>query len=377
MFRKIGRLRLGFVLPAIVLVTCTGCVSVAWLPDSSGFIYSAPLGQAQHWRQLPWRLMHYDVSTKKTCIVREKVPAYCPWPALSADGKEIAMAAVVGKNRGKPMLTIIFYDLATGKEMRRSAEFAWLHDVWGAPRANEMVPTGVFWHGDNILVHDFKDLQSVQEISRTGIYNVKKDTMITLEGRPMAIGGSPVRPDGKGFLISKGLRASGQFSVVDWHGKVQDIRLAANFFEVTTGTLREDHGFLQDPWMFTSRWKGPIAEIVKGESRILMDTEKHAGAIEAIPDDQAKVNGHLLMQQFAFPKSKVQVRVLLHGSYDFRVESVKENKVTLVAKTLFPPVFAPSPDGKWLAVRTVDKASEIFLINHLGESERIPEIGPK
>src|SRR5947208_16198424 len=66
-----------------------GCLptGVAWLPDSSGFYYTDRKTNAQ--------LHFFDVKAKKSVVVAKNTNTNCAWPAISSDGKRIALANAV------------------------------------------------------------------------------------------------------------------------------------------------------------------------------------------------------------------------------------------------------------------------------------------
>src|SRR5207248_7817817 len=98
---------------------------VAWLPDSSGFVYTDS-GEFQ-------QLIHYDVAKGERRVLVEKLPAATMWPALSPDGKTVAVARLVrAQGMEKTLnLQVIEYDLK-GKETHRSAEFLWTKEYNGS-----------------------------------------------------------------------------------------------------------------------------------------------------------------------------------------------------------------------------------------------------
>src|SRR5262245_22649580 len=132
------------------LLALAGCRPVGWLPDSSGFVYTDDKPCS--------RLVHYDVTTGKRTVLVAQMPAHTPWPAVSPDGKHIAVARLVTDRgpRQPNRVQVILYDLK-GKEVRRSAEFP-----WGPAREKgekERPNTGVFWAGGvgRLIVQDYEE----------------------------------------------------------------------------------------------------------------------------------------------------------------------------------------------------------------------------
>src|SRR6516164_6830972 len=83
----------GLIFSSFVLLTA-GCVplGMVWLPDSSGFIY--PAGKERQ------QLFFYDAATQKHRLLVADTGAATIIPAVSPDGKQIAVARVCsGGNR--------------------------------------------------------------------------------------------------------------------------------------------------------------------------------------------------------------------------------------------------------------------------------------
>src|SRR5262245_35959121 len=100
------------------LFALAGCVPVIWLPDSSGFVYCEG-GNAQ-------RIVFYDVKKSERRVVVEKTPASTPWPAVSPEGKKIAVARLIRDKdqRRTQSMQVYIYDLQ-GNEIHRSPELNW------------------------------------------------------------------------------------------------------------------------------------------------------------------------------------------------------------------------------------------------------------
>jgi Tol biopolymer transport system component len=107
---------------AFMLLTISGCIPVAWLPDSSGFIYTDGTDLEQ--------LVHYDVAKGERRVLVEKMSASTFWPAVSPDGKKVAVARLVrDADQSKTQTMQVFmYDLQ-GKEIQRSTEFPWTKEA--------------------------------------------------------------------------------------------------------------------------------------------------------------------------------------------------------------------------------------------------------
>src|SRR5205823_7668227 len=128
---------------------------------------------------------------------------------------------------------------------------------------------------------------------------------------------------------------------------------------------------IQFPWAGTSDWKGAVAEVSYGSTRLRIDTDKRAGTFEAIPKGDAAVDGKDVLQQFEFPDgAKVRVLGAEQGTVNtYQLEYLKpgESKAKVLKvqeKSSF--ILLPSPDRKWLAARVVGEDKTIFLINAKG-----------
>ena len=173
---------------------------MAWLPDSSGIIYTTTDwpgldGGSLMPKELQGRLIQYDLKTKSAWHHPPKaVVGILIQPALSPNGKQIAVARVNLEKDKQTTLLVMVYDLA-GKEIQRSKLFEW----GGVPKYDTEVGgiqkySHLFWapHENKVLVY---------ANNRSGIYDLGKDRVVMLgHARPSIFGTTPVRPDGKGFL---------------------------------------------------------------------------------------------------------------------------------------------------------------------------------
>jgi hypothetical protein len=356
--RQIKQLRWMRWLVAGLLLFVTGlagCNPVAWLPDSSGFVYTDG-------RDLQ-KLMHYDIAKGQSRVLVEKLPAKTAWPAVGPDGKQIAVArlAKVEGQRSQAM-QVILYDLQ-GKEMHRSAEISWTKEP---TKDDDLIMTGVFWvpKVNKLLVHDFEDRP------RTGIYDPEKKTMQIVEGMPAAFGDTPVLPNGKGFLVThvENNEVSGVF-VVDWDGK--EVPLA---MKPETLDSKDKRTLIQAPWTGTSGWDKDVASVTSSYLRIRIDTGARSGAFEAVPMNEAVVDGKEIVQNFAFGAGGAKVRVLRddQAQNKFQLEVIRPGaeKPRLLRRQDQSFIMSPAPNQKWLAIRSFDNG-DIFLVSHTGDVKEI------
>jgi hypothetical protein len=201
-----------------------GCLpGAAWLPDSSGLIYTGGKGFTQ--------LLHYDLTRgqQKVLVADTKAPTF--WPAVSPDGKRIAVAHVnIKEDKGPATVQLIIYD-RDGKEVQRSKAFPWLDKTESQANDKTKAFPQLFWapRDQGIIINDAANVN-------VGIYDAKADRLINLkEGWLLNFLGGPIRPDGAGFLVmhnTKGFLGTSnnnadrapRFALVGWDGKEKAIK---------------------------------------------------------------------------------------------------------------------------------------------------------
>lgn len=350
-----------------------GCINgVSWLPDSSGFVYTTSKGE----------LILFDLKSKskKTLVANTKSNTY--WPAVSRDGKRIACASLKHERGKQGKLQIVLFDL-TGKEVHRSPTFA-----WGAAPDKDLGEddgnmTQLFWapEGDKILVYG----STHGTHGTTGIYDPATQRMATFpRSAPAAFGASPIRPDGKGFLLAS-LTPNGEklksLAVVAWDGKEKNIDLK---FDVE----REDNDnttvglMLVWPMMRASHWQDNVAVLTSGTTRIRIDTEKGVATLDTIDRANVSLGDQLIWQQHTFAdKSRVVVLTPPDKKEAFKrftivfIDAKGERRRDLVpAGTERLLGLFPSPDGKHVVVRVWEgdrkgrDADMLVLVNQRGEA---------
>src|SRR5262249_31789311 len=96
----------------------SGCVpGVGWLPDSSGIIYTG--GKKYD------RLIHSGLAGGKEKVLAATTGAPPLWPAVSPDGRKIAVAKVNLEGKDRATVQVILYG-RDGKELKRSKVFPWV-----------------------------------------------------------------------------------------------------------------------------------------------------------------------------------------------------------------------------------------------------------
>jgi hypothetical protein len=198
----------------LLLPLClTGCVPTTWLPDSSGFIYVKPIKGKNPFDPPSGQLVHFDLQKKTSRIIVDDIGVGTNWPALAPDGKRIAIARFSGDPKQPRTVQIVLFDMA-GKELRKTKDLP-----WAPARPNNLGPSAgvLFWSPREEMI-------VVSDLSETGIYSVTAGTLKVIEKSvPVIHGGSPIRPDGKGFLLLAGEKENQHLSFVDWTGAEQKI----------------------------------------------------------------------------------------------------------------------------------------------------------
>src|SRR5262245_41624131 len=147
-------------LAAFFLVVVSGCTfatglneGVVWLPDSSGLVYTVPGHHTQ--------LFFYNIATRNHRVLVQDTNTWTNWPAVSPDGKQVAVASL-DYVKGKPgTLQLIRYDF-DGKQVARSPSLPWTKMRADLEEKNPtwLGPAGLFWapQGDKLIVTDYTSL---------------------------------------------------------------------------------------------------------------------------------------------------------------------------------------------------------------------------
>jgi hypothetical protein len=377
------------------VLSSAGCVpGVAWLPDSSGFYYTSGTEHT--------RLNLYDAASNKSKVVVKDTGAGTLWPAVSPDGEQIAVAKLihtVGSKQTK--LQVVLFSRA-GKELSRSKEVDWqeLKDPAVADRKqNGGEKPQLYWapKEDKVLV-----FAEGGEGGHAAIYDVKADRMIhSWEGQLLVFGGSPLRPDGSGFLLIKNTRwpnwwdkkpgeisSDPGFTFVDWDGKETALKAPAYFSDADALKKEKDAmklGALFWPAYFESGWDGDVAQVSWNVDRLRYLTDKGEVVLDKVLPEKPKYGG-LVQRQYQFPGDQGRVR-LTDPNYDtdknepgpvLRLEvfepGQKEPAAT-VDGLIKLTVLIPAPNGKLMAAWITTKGEknkgkeqvQILVINNQGE----------
>jgi hypothetical protein len=382
-FGQLLRVAAAVLLPALA----AGCLpNATWLPDSSGFVYTG--GKDKD------KLYVYDLEKKEPRVLVEK-GAGPAWPAVSADGKRIAVALCkdVGKGGFMEMeVEVIVFD-RDGMELHRSAKLKWPNSL----ADGEGLFAQVFWvPGQDKLLLDANQ--------SSGFYDLTTKSIVMLEHvRPSTYRNTPIRPDGKGFLA---VLTDGNLAFIDWDGNKHKIQVTPKDKYPIGGLTPLDElnrqigdgprGMFQFPMLHSSRWDDSTAVVSWDDRRLKIDTDKLTATVDQIKPAMS-ADGKLIQDQVKLAGGAVVRAVELRTRYPkptndpnwpnhwegpqrgrFRVEVVKpnENEPTTLMHEAFVFMIDPSPDGKKAVVKCM-KASEsaksksdqdmLFLIDGNGD----------
>src|SRR5262249_48139795 len=140
--------------------------------------------------------------------------------------------------------------------------------------------TQMVWSPDakNLVIHGQGLANEGEGFDNTALFNLAlKKMQVWQQHVPLYIAGSPIRPDGAGFLLVIAPTrddSSPEYAWVDWTGKKQTIEMAKR----SPG----EEGL--SPWtaLFDSRWDGDRATITSGRRRYVIDTKKLQETIKVI-----------------------------------------------------------------------------------------------
>lgn len=360
--------RLPLLLVAALCLPSAGCVpGVAWLPDSSGFFYT----EGEQFD----RLCFYDVAKKERRVVVGATDAPTMWPALSPDGKRLAVAKLILTARKKTtQIQVVLYD-RQGKELQRSKPLDWATLERDAPDNPKIQNDfdGAFpqlwWapEADKILVHTG---------GYTGIFDVKAGKLsYATEGILLVFRGGPVRPDGAGFVVMKNFKGwmdsfnegkqprdgDPRFAFVGWDGKKVPIKAPALMLNRDALKNEKDTNKLMAlflPLVFDSGWDGEVAHVHYNVDRLRYFTKKGEAILDSMKQDV--LDDGLAINGYAFRSGKTRLRVVMviepgkgpDNAKHFRLEVLKEGqkKAEVVADETQMCLLLPSPDGQMVAV---------------------------
>jgi hypothetical protein len=360
-------IRRGWLLLSLLIVI-PGCVNgVGWLPDSSGFVFTTDGGP----------LVLYDVKTKAARVVVADTRSNTYWPAVSPDGARIAIARLRFDDQHKSHLQVVVYDLK-GKAVHESKSIPWGRSDQ-KPDDELNATTQLFWGpaGKKLLIYG-----SIHGYyGTTGLYDLNSGATTLFERTvPCIYGGTPVRPDGKGFVlanIANNSESLEKLSWVDWYGQVKPMR--ARF------DLSNDDLTLQLVWpvLRWSAWDGDTAVATTPAGRTRIDTDKAEATLQPVARGPTSFEKDIIWMQHTLPTG-IQVLVLtptaetkekkpFHTSRTITWDPKNKKQLALVAKADDHLVgLFPAPDQKhvvfriWEGDRVGPGADMIYLINAQG-----------
>jgi hypothetical protein len=333
--------RQNSLLTVAVLATClttSGCIpGVAWMPDSRGFYFTA--GQNCQ------KLLYFDVAAKETRTVVADTGGSTIWPALSPDGRRVAVAVPV-ERKGKEHFQVVVYN-TEGKEMQRTRAFR-LERKKASKDDNKFGPPFMlFWappgQGDKLLA---------QANNGAALIDLKDNQCTDLGDQILWVfGNSPARPDGKGFLSlmpsPEEKSEKEDVAFYDWKGNRQLLpRPDARALSPLTF-----------PYLASSRWQGPVATARGFGLEVAIDTDRRTTSVTPLKPDLT-AESLVIRQSYQFAEIGVRVRVV-----ELKDE-VNPDRPPLRVEVLPPGAPAkvltekasltsllPSPNGKVLVVR--------------------------
>jgi hypothetical protein len=344
----------------LLLIGPTGCIpGITWLPDSSGFVYTAG-NEGQH-------LVLFDLTKKTQRTILSDTKLHTAWPAVSPDGKSLAVARLIlDKDKGDSVQLFV-YDLE-GTSRKQSKAFSLSQPGQSENRQGE-IRTELYWGPPEKIV-----ISVSTSPPKVGIYDVKTDQLkILKDAFPAAFGGRPIRPDGKGFVVTKWRDQDCiGMALIDWDGKEQAIAMKP------IGDDSDKKEMLTWPYMFTSSWQGGKALLSSSKGRVEIDTDKLVAKLDWFKIGEP--NGeNSVRQQYTFPVTQNILRLVdwskeSNGSqvHMSRLEMLDGQKrtQTLIEDENIKALFF-SPNGKLVAVRCLGQSGgpqdSIWVIGQTGQ----------
>lgn len=261
-----------------------GCVpGVGWFPDSSGFVYTTSKGH----------LVVYDLATKTNrVILKDPAAATTCWPAVSPSGKRIALAHLQDSDDKKDaLLQFVICDLQ-GKIEFRSARIK----LVALAGKDLEYSTQIVWSPDEkkILAHGQAFANEGTGFDCAILFDIAAGkARVWDQHAPAYFGGSPIRPDGAGFLLSKRGQDDAHvrgFLWVDWDGSQKSIPIT-----------KQDGGEPIPPYpvVFDSRWEGASAVVTLARVRYVIDTPKLQQTMEPVRESDRLIGKEFVRRRTA------------------------------------------------------------------------------
>jgi hypothetical protein len=331
-----------FVIVTLLILPSSGCLpdAVVWTPDGKSLVWTEDRGT---------RVVLYDLAKKERHVVEDNTNSQTTWPAVSPDGKLIAIARAVREDDEPGTMEIVLLD-REGQEVKNSKEFPWFPADKKA-KGKRTFATALHWDAVSNRILVFSE-------GKTGIYDPDKDALIVLgDVVPLPLGNAPVRPDGKGFLALETGRERTEVAFIDWTGKRQQINLGDK--ELTA---------------VEARWEKDTARLIRPGGVLDLDTMKLAGELAILftfPDGKTKVCVYDWVE-----KSETK-RDIPHQRVEIQRLGEKKRDV-LERRTRGIMTLYPSPDRKLVAVRYRPEGQATQLIAIIdGNGKIVDEIKVK
>jgi hypothetical protein len=385
-----------------------GCLPdrLVWLPDSSGFIYTAGTDRT--------KIVRYDVAQRASRVIANWPSQRTITPGLSPDGKQIALVRI---ERSKDRQTAQAFLMNQSGETIHESKVFQFGDSRKELKATELQTAAVEWspQGDHLLI--------VDSDGRLGAYNTRNHTLRVLSGvrganLQLFCFDRLVAGDGSGFLAARGtpgpveFKGSGSVQAtvnpvhpaergalhdskeeihkarepatqpenaqgnpeqpfedvvfVDWEGRVHNLEMQADTLAALKRVFQEENLAKEKLQFFPkASWEGPVVVLpwVRGVIRIdcarrTINFERNASItaeFERIKREDVVMATQLtkgeLVVQVRSMGAKAQSGNLMRIEVWIPKEAKRQTLVENVARfAFFPSIFA-SPDGRLAAIR--------------------------
>ncbi|MDB4671035.1 hypothetical protein OAF34_02775 [Pirellulaceae bacterium] len=318
-----------------LLIVASGCEvrdKVVWFPDSSGFIFTTGNGVSS--------IRLYDARKNQSRTIIEDSRANTPVPAVSPDGKSLAVVRIETRT-GQKTAQLFVYSLE-GVRTHASKNYLWKKYA-GLSASRLLVPSAVAWSrdGNHILIW---------EGATTGFYDLESENLFILDGLTVFNGSdrlSPIRPDGKGFLANK------KDSLVfhEWNGREVTIQ---NDVLHQTGTKEKGT-------IIGCAWDDQTVSLAMTNGT--MEIFTNTGRCKWTPSEPTSSDGRL-RERFAFDDGKTEIRVRTTGKDKGKekngvIELRSQGSTTVLVEGI--PVdnitLSPSPAGDLVDVAWKDASN--------------------
>lgn len=365
---------------SLFLVGCEDPDGVAWLPDSSGFVFSSGGDGAGG-----GDLRYFDVATKTRRILVGKTGALILRPAVSPDGKLLVIGLLKGHVHKPAELQLVFYD-RQGNVSKKSSSFLWRPSMAQEHRKklspeevkqiiamrNAPIPTWLQWEAGSqkIIVADSLGGQIPDKL--VAVYDPHTDQLLRLGmGDPRR---GTIRPDGKGMLLT---HLFNPVCFVKWDGALQIF--AINPADVEAFKKVNDEPSEDLMAQKELRWERSTFVFSFSKGSFRFNTDTGVATFDSAPRIDQNVDGIRVFFEHSFPDTKQRLRLLQYYEDDFdehdgtkrrqhfvRVEmfdSGTSKRQTIVPKTTRLTTDI-APNGKLIALRGDGR---IRIVNSQGE----------